>query len=158
VISNTTQAAHSYNTFRECITLRDGDKCVVTNAQYFKQASHLIPKRLGSDGAVDIITRFSGTQAALGIDKFDPRIGILLSLQMDRLVDSYTAGFYHVAVSYPAYPIDLSIALPILPPYRAIPIPFIAFIMSLTYHLLAKGFPLWLLALPQPEISFIFTR
>ncbi|KAF9508284.1 hypothetical protein BS47DRAFT_242768 [Hydnum rufescens UP504] len=42
--------------------------------------SHLIPKRIGSDGAKDIVERFCGAQAAVGIDKFDPRIGKYICL------------------------------------------------------------------------------
>ena len=99
VVSNDSLARHSSSTFSTLIARRDGGICVVSGAQYLHQASHLIPKRLGSDGAKDIVTRFSGPQAAVGIDKFDPRIGVYLSLTMDILVDSHTVGFYHVAVS-----------------------------------------------------------
>jgi len=55
---------------------------------------------MGIVGATDVITRFSGPQTALGIDAFDPRIGILLQSSLDVLVDYYKLGFYHVTVSY----------------------------------------------------------
>jgi len=59
-------------------------------------ATHLIPKRMGEDGARDAVARFCGDQAALGIHKFDPRIGIFLYMPLDKLVDDYELGFYYV--------------------------------------------------------------
>ena len=39
-------------------------------------ASHLIPKRMGTDGAKEVVTRFVGAQAAIT----DSSIGVLLAL------------------------------------------------------------------------------
>jgi len=87
-------------TFGRHIWLREGHACGVTRIPSPLIASHLIPKRMGTVGATDVITRFSGPQIALGIDAFDPRIGILLFSALDVLVDHYKLGFYHVTVSY----------------------------------------------------------
>lgn len=38
-------------------------------------------------------------QAAIGIHRYDPRIGILIFNTSDNLVDSYWLGFWHVTVS-----------------------------------------------------------
>lgn len=86
--------------FHSGIVARDGT-CVVTQTEPFiYNASHLIPKRMGTDGAQAVVERFSGTQDAPGIHKFDPRIGTLLISTLDKLVDSFWVGFYHTTVSY----------------------------------------------------------
>ena len=90
----------SATTFRRNISLREGGSCGITRIPYNAIASHLIPKRMGSDGARDAIERFSGPQTALGTHSFDSRIGILLTSNLDSLVDFYKLGFYHVTVSY----------------------------------------------------------
>jgi hypothetical protein len=112
----------SSETFSRHIRRRDGGKCVITGLRNSLIASHLIPKRMGSDGAKDTVTRFSGAQAALDIHRFDTRMGILLFSSLDTLVDHYQLGFYHVTVSYH---IEFVILLSILPPHRAILILFI---------------------------------
>lgn len=98
-------------TFLNQIRQRDGNRCVVTGAELSLVASHLIPKCLGTDGAKGIVTRFSGEQAAQDINKFDPRIMILLSDTLDTLVDLYDLGFYHVGDIMVSYHIELSIVL-----------------------------------------------
>jgi hypothetical protein len=90
----------SATTFDRHIRLREGAACGVTRMPIPVISSHLIPKRMGTVGARDVITRFSGPQTALGIDAFDPRIGILLLSNLDVPVDYYKLGFYHAAVSY----------------------------------------------------------
>ena len=89
----------SASTFRTQINLRDGDQCVVSGVSMYPTASHLIPKRLGTKIS-NIVTRFSGERAALGVHCFDPRIGIRLTLNVDAMVDRYQLGFYHITVSY----------------------------------------------------------
>jgi len=96
----TTGSESSATTFRRYISLREGERCGVTRVSNTLIASHLIPKRMGSDGARDAIERFSGPQTALDIHSFDPRIGILLNGNLDSLVDSYKLGFYHITVGY----------------------------------------------------------
>jgi hypothetical protein len=97
-----TSLASAFNAtrFRRIIGRRDGDLCILSKSPVTLKASHLIPKRMGTNGAIEAVTRFSGEQAALGIDCFDPRIGVLLFATLDELVDSYRLGFYHVTVSY----------------------------------------------------------
>ena len=90
----------SSETFGRLIRLRENHTCGVTRIPVNLVASHLIPKRMGRVGATDVMTRFSGPQTALGIDAFDPRIGILLQSNLDVLVDNYQFSFYHVKVSY----------------------------------------------------------
>jgi hypothetical protein len=54
---------------------------------------------MGTEGAKDVVTRFVGAQASIGIHRFSPDIGVLLVSTLDSLVDSYKLGFYHVTVS-----------------------------------------------------------
>ena len=89
----------SASAFKAHIKQRDGNRCVVSEINMHLRASHLIPKRLGTK-IPDIVRRFSGEQAALGVHRYDPRINICLLLTVDDDVDNYELGFYHVAVSY----------------------------------------------------------
>jgi hypothetical protein len=86
-------------TFRRDLDLRDG-VCVVTQepASFSLIASHLVPKRVGDDGAKEIITRFVGAGMACHIHKFHPRLGILLLSTLDNFVDRFKLGFYHDTV------------------------------------------------------------
>jgi hypothetical protein len=88
----------SSTTFSRHLELRDGG-CVVTRAATSLIASHLIPKRLGTDGAKEVVTRFVAANAALDVHRFHPDIGVLLFSALDSLVDQYKLGFYHVGVS-----------------------------------------------------------
>ncbi|KAJ3502954.1 hypothetical protein NLJ89_g8654 [Agrocybe chaxingu] len=83
-------------TFQRDIETRDGMACVVSGASSSLIASHLIPKRIGTDGAKAIVTDFVGAQATLGVHRFHPMIGIFLLKTLDDRVDRYTLGFYHV--------------------------------------------------------------
>ncbi|KAF8233041.1 hypothetical protein L208DRAFT_1558823 [Tricholoma matsutake] len=59
--SLTTSGSESnFSTFRSHITRRDV-ACVVTRSIQSLVASHLIPKRMGSDGPRVVVTRFVGT-------------------------------------------------------------------------------------------------
>ena len=49
---------------------------------------------MGTVGARDVITRFSAPQIALGIDAFDPRIGILLFSTLDGLLQAWFLSCY----------------------------------------------------------------
>ena len=72
--------------------------CVVTQNSESLIASHLIPKRVGTEGAKEIVSRFVGAEAARGIHKFHPSLGILLTSTLDSPVDRFKLGFYHGAV------------------------------------------------------------
>ena len=85
--------------FRQHLDLRDGGGCVVTRSAASVIPSHLIPKRMGTDGAKEVVTRFEGAQAAHDIHRFHPSIGVLLLSTLDTLVDDYNLGFFHVSVS-----------------------------------------------------------
>lgn len=88
----------SANTFCRHLNVRDNG-CVVTRSISASLiASHLIPKRLGTDGAREVVTRFVGAQALPDIHRFHPSIGVLLIATLDTLVNCYKLGFYHVAV------------------------------------------------------------
>lgn len=93
-------SASSSSTFRKHISDRDGNQCMVTSVPNGLIASHLIPKRIGTDGTYNIVTRFSGGQAAIGIHRYDPRVGILLSSPLDGHLDNYKLGFWHITVSH----------------------------------------------------------
>lgn len=89
------------STFRQHLNQRDGDMCAVTGDILSLRASHLIPKRLGTEGAEDIVNRFVGAAEVRGIHprihKYHASIGILLFSGLDSLVDVFQAGFYHDA-------------------------------------------------------------
>jgi hypothetical protein len=87
----------SATTFRRHLELRDGG-CAVTQSSYSLIASHLIPKRMGTGGAKEVVTRFVGAQKAQDIHRFHPSIGVLLASTLDTWVDHYTLGFYHDVV------------------------------------------------------------
>lgn len=81
--SKTTEDSRPFSTrFRNEVGECDG-KCVVTQTSSPVVASHLIPKRLGTDGAQAVAERFCGMQDAANIHKFDPRIGVLLTTNLD---------------------------------------------------------------------------
>lgn len=84
-------------TFHRDLNLRDG-ACVVTQNPTSLIASHLVPKRIGTEGAKDVVTRFVGAEAARDIHRFHPYLGILLTSTLDYLVNRYKLGFYHDTV------------------------------------------------------------
>ena len=84
-------------TFLRHLNLRDG-VCMVTHSPDSLQATHLIPKRMGTDGAKDVVRRFVGEQAANGIHRFHPGIGVLLLRTLNSLAEDYQLGLYHVTV------------------------------------------------------------
>lgn len=87
-------------TFRQQIDQRDST-CVVAHSPYSLIASHLIPKRMGTDGVKEVVERFVRVLAAVGYHIFHPGIGVLLFSGLDALVDQYKLGFYHVTVRKP---------------------------------------------------------
>jgi hypothetical protein len=81
-------------TFRRDLDLRDGT-CVVTKQPVSLIAAHLVPKRLGDNGAKEVATRFVGAIGTRNIHKFHPTLGILLFRPLDIFVDRFKLGFYH---------------------------------------------------------------
>jgi hypothetical protein len=75
----------SASNFRRPIKIRD-TACIVTRSLQSTIASHLIPKRIASDGAKAIVERFVGEREAIGIHMYDTRIGVLLSANLDGWV------------------------------------------------------------------------
>ena len=61
-------------------------------------ASHLVPKRVGDEGAEAIMERFVGDGEGRDIHRFHPSLGILLVSTLDFLVDLNKLGFYHEMV------------------------------------------------------------
>jgi hypothetical protein len=94
----------SATTFCRLLDERDGG-CVVTasGSPSTLIASHLIPKRMGTDGAKEVVTRFVGAQHANNIHRFHPSIGVLLLNTLGAQVDCYKLGFYYVTVSLRNY-------------------------------------------------------
>ncbi|KAH8994087.1 hypothetical protein EDB92DRAFT_1795832 [Lactarius akahatsu] len=95
--SVTTQGTRSHAArFRNQLLQRDGG-CVVTGTQSNTviTASHLIPRRVGDEGAQEIVGQFVGTAEATRINSYHPSIGIMLLSSVGRLVDVFQAGFYH---------------------------------------------------------------
>ncbi len=89
----------SASTFNRKIKKRDGGTCVITSAPSSLIASHLIPKRMGTEGAKAVVMEFVGAQTAIDVHRFHPMIGIFLLSSLDKRVDLYKLGFYHNAVS-----------------------------------------------------------
>jgi hypothetical protein len=106
-----TETQHNATYFCAQIQQRDGNKCVVSQMTGRRSltATHLIPKRLGTDGARAIVTRFCGEQAVHDINRFDPRIGILLIKTVDGMVDMFELGFYSASDTMVSHHIKLSI-------------------------------------------------
>jgi len=101
--SVTTQGSASRsnaNTFHRLLEQRD-DVCVVSRCLAPLVASHLIPRRIGTDGAKAVVERFVSVAEATDIHHYHPKIGILLLTSLDYWVDRYEAGFYHITVSHP---------------------------------------------------------
>ena len=88
----------SASTFRRNLRHRDADKCVITGSPLTLVASHLIPKRMGTEGVKNVFRDFVGAHVAQ-VHRFHPMIGILLNANADKLVDLYHLGFYHNTVS-----------------------------------------------------------
>ena len=92
-------ATTSASTFRQNIDKRDV-ACVVTKSGTASSltASHLVPKRVGDEGAKAIMERFVGVGESRDIHKFHPSLGVLLFKTLDALVDCNELGFYHETV------------------------------------------------------------
>jgi hypothetical protein len=90
------ESVSNSSTFRTQLNERDGG-CVLTRQLFPLAASHLIPMRIGSDGARETVERFAGVAEATGINQFDPRVGIMLFKGVDHWIDVYDAAFYHIA-------------------------------------------------------------
>ena len=91
--ATTTQA----NTFRRNLEERDV-ACLVTGDDVSLVASHLVPKRVGDEGAAEIMERFVGVGEGRDIHRFHSSLGILLVSNLDSLVDLNKLGFYHEMV------------------------------------------------------------
>ncbi len=103
--SVTTNASQPHaDAFRDAIRARD-TRCIITGHQRFRgvTASRLIPKRLGDVATRSVVQHFTGLDAA-NMTRFDPRLGVLLSKQLDPMVDFYELGFWHSGpVSPPSF-------------------------------------------------------
>ena len=95
VTTSGSQSQSSSAAFKRSLLRRDGFCVVIESAPSI--ACHLIPRRIGSDGATEIMERFVGGTET--IDPYDPRIGVMLSSNIDHWVDLYQLGFHHTTVS-----------------------------------------------------------
>lgn len=107
--------------FRSHLAEREGNRCPITNTDSkFCIASHVIPKRLGRilPAVINTIRRDyedPSQPEAPFIDVFDDRLGILVSKNVDTLLDKFELGFLtdRVRPSYlPALQIKLIINIP----------------------------------------------
>jgi hypothetical protein len=98
--SVTTRGSQSTASTFHTLTLQRDAACAVTRISSPLVASHLIPRRIGSDGVKAIVERFVGVTEATGIHEYDPRIGIMLFSSLNYTVDHYQVGLYHITVSY----------------------------------------------------------
>jgi hypothetical protein len=101
VTTGGSQSQSNSSSLRRLLADRDAS-CVVTQDSPFV-ASHLIPRRLGSDGVRDVMERFVGPAEADRVHLYDTQIGVSLCSNLDRWVDTFQAGFYHVTVSFLLY-------------------------------------------------------
>ena len=92
-------AQSSASTFRRHLQTREAGRCGVTRLRQHLIASHLIPKRMGTQGAKSVVADFVGVQEAHYAHMFHEMIGILLTSTLDKEVDQYMLGFYHITVS-----------------------------------------------------------
>jgi len=91
VTTSGSQSQGNSSSFRDSLSDRDGP-CVV-NGVGPTIASHLVPRRVGSDGVTEIMEHFVGATETSGV--YDPQLGINLSMALDYWVDLYRVGFYH---------------------------------------------------------------
>lgn len=71
-------------------------RCIISGEPdpIFLIASHLIPRRLGNDGARSIFQRFTGVPTP--VTRYHRSIGVTLEPRMDILVDSFQLGFWNI--------------------------------------------------------------
>jgi hypothetical protein len=94
--SVTTNASRDQaNTFCDSLLRRD-QSCVISGhpLEASLVASHLIPRRLGDAGVQSAFERFVCTSTS--VTRYNPRIGILLFVGTDVIVDDFTAGFWYI--------------------------------------------------------------
>ena len=86
------------------LEIREGGRCGVTRAWGRSlKAFHLIPKRMGTEGAKQAVAAFVGAEEALQAHQYHPMVGILLFGPLAIDVDQYMLGFYHNVVSNSRY-------------------------------------------------------
>ena len=93
----------SSSTFRRHIEIREGGRCAASNLRQVLIATHLIPKRIGTEGVRSVVADFVGTLEAQHAHNFHAMIGILLTYALEKEVTQYMLGFYHIAVSNAVY-------------------------------------------------------
>ncbi|KAI9463729.1 hypothetical protein BJY52DRAFT_933290 [Lactarius psammicola] len=81
--------------FRRQLEERDNG-CVVCRWSSPLVASHLIPRRVHTENAIEIVKRFVGPAEARDIHDYHPMSGVMLFSSVDHWVDLYQAGFYHI--------------------------------------------------------------
>jgi hypothetical protein len=91
-------ASGNARTFLRDITLRDR-ACVVSSISMpiYTTASHIIPKRMGDRQTFDIVAQFEPGTVVDG--RFDPRLGVLLSRNLNGAFGVYKMGLKHISVS-----------------------------------------------------------
>lgn len=69
----------SEKTLHRYLEIREGGRCGVIRAGGRSlKASHLIPKRMGTEGAKQVVAAFVGAEEALHAHQYLPMVGILL--------------------------------------------------------------------------------
>ena len=95
-----TERSHTTNTSQPRVTqfqtacLQRDRACIVLSRNPGGIASHLIPRRLGDAGVRAVFQRFTPEPVAV-VDRYDPRLGVMLSRNLDSLVDTYDLGFWN---------------------------------------------------------------
>lgn len=90
--THTTEDSRPRTTQFRTACLRRDQRCIITQHSRIK-ASHLIPRCLGDAGVQSVFQRFTGLPAT--VDRYDPRMGVMLSPNLDSYVDSYDLGLWN---------------------------------------------------------------
>ena len=81
--------------------LQRDQTCIIVSRTSRSIASHLIPRCLGDAGVQTVFQRFTPMGSAALVDRYDPRLGVMLSRNLDALVDTYDLGFWNIGCVSP---------------------------------------------------------
>jgi len=98
--SHTTNDSKIRATQFQTACLQRDQTCIIISRTSRAIASHLIPRRLGDAGVGAVFQRFNPPGSAI-VDKYDTRLGVMLSRNLDPLVHTYDLGFWSTGHASP---------------------------------------------------------